>query len=912
MKYNIEGLSEQAVIQSRAKHGTNELTPQKIESFWDRLKKNFEDPIIRILIVALVINLIFFFLGKSEWYESLGIAIAVLLSTFIATWSEHRNEESFQKLQEEASKIRCKVFRNDVIREISIDDIVVGDYVLLQPGDKIPADGKLIHGRLNVDQVSLTGETKEIAKQAVSEDFTEEEQYTDLTNPYYIYRGTVVVSGEGILHIDYVGDNTFYGHLAQEMQIEERESPLKVKLGNLADGISKFTYIGSISIASAFMFKKIIIDNGLDIVRITSYLSNWQNVTNDLVTAVILAIIIIVVAIPEGLPMMIAVVLSLNMRKLLDDNILVRKLIGIETAGSLNVLFSDKTGTITKGRLEAVTFISGLNSKYSSFDKIPDGLGNLLSLSLENNTDALVKKAKESGDIQIIGGNITERALLHFVVSDGRIGSREKIEKEIPFISENKFSATQISGDHDLTLIKGAPEKIIDKCTYCYNEEGQRVRFEGTEQLKDKIDELAQRAIRVIAIATSEEDLRDDGQFNELTLVGIMGIRDDLRPESVDAIKEAIDAGIQVVMITGDGKETAVAIAEDVGLMQDERDIILTSQEIQKLTDEQLKKILPRIRVIARALPSDKSRLVEIAQDLDLVVGMTGDGVNDGPALKHADVGFSMGSGTEVAKEAGDIVVLDDNFLSITKSILYGRTIFNSIRKFIVYQLTVNVGAILIAFIGPFIGVDLPLSMTQMLWINLVMDTLAALAFGGEPALEKYMDEPPKERAEPVIDMDMWSSILLNGSFIAIMCIFFLKSSFVKDIFRLGPPGKQDIYLLTGFFTFFIFLNIFNIFNARTGEINLFEHISENKGFLRVVFLIFGVQIMLTHFGGEILRTAGLNAVEWICVTLTAVLIIPWDLARKFARDTIIKPDVETGKTVRRSIAALERAMTRK
>lgn len=911
VKYSIRGLSKQAVDESRAKHGSNQLTLQETESFWDKLKENFNDPIVKILIVALAINLVFFFLGKSAWYESLGIALAVLLATFVATWSEHSNEESFQRLQEEASRIKCKVFRDDIIDEIPIDDIVVGDYVLLQSGDKVPADGKLIQGNIKVDQASLTGETKEINKETVPEDFKEEKKNTDLTNPYDVYRGTVVVSGEGILHIEEVGDKTFYGNLAQEMQTEERDSPLKVKLNDLADGISKFGYIGGGLIALAFMFKKAIMDNGFDPVQITGYFTNWQNPVNDLVTAVILAIIIIVVAVPEGLPMMIAMVLSLNMRKLLKDNILVRKLVGIETAGSLNILFSDKTGTITKGQLEAIAFISATNNEYSSFEEIPSKLGNLLSLSLENNTNALIKEEEDGCSIQVVGGNITERALLHFAACNGEVRTKEKVVKEIPFTSENKYSATQIVGDYNLTLIKGAPEKIIDKCTYYYNEEGERIAFEGVKQLEAKIDELAEKAIRVIAIATSEEELRDDHQFNDLTLVGIMGIRDDLRPESADAIKEAMDAGIQVVMITGDRKETALAIAKDAGLIQSEKDLVLTSQDIQGLTDERLKEMLPNIRVIARALPLDKSRLVKLAQELDLVVGMTGDGVNDAPALKHADVGFAMGSGTEVAKEAGDIVVLDDNFLSITKSSLYGRTIFNSIRKFIVYQLTVNVGAILIAFIGPFIGVDLPLSMTQMLWVNLVMDTLAALAFGGEPALRKYMKEPPKRRTEPIINRDMWSSILLNGGLIAAMCIFFLKSPFIKGIFRPGPAGKEDIYLLTGFFTFFIFLNAFNIFNARTNEVNLFEHILENKGFLRVVVLIFGVQIILTYLGGEVLRTAGLNLKEWAYIIMLSIVIIPWDLARKLVRNALVKPDLVADLPVGEGSASLERAITK-
>lgn len=890
MKYDINGLDVVVVKKNREKYGSNQLTPQEIESFWDKLKGNFEDPIIKILMAALVINVIFMFLGKTEWYESVGIAVAVVLATMISTWSEYSNEESFQKLQEDASKIICKVFRNGIIQEILIDEIVVGDFILLQTGDKVPADGKLLHGALKVNQAALTGETKEVKKESIPEDFVQEKKNTDLNNPHDVYRGTLVVSGEAVMLVETVGDKTFYGNLAQEMKTDDRESPLKVKLNALAEGISKFGYTGGTLIAISFMFKKVVMDNDFVWANISAYLSNWQNPVNDLVTAVILAIIIIVVAVPEGLPMMIAMVLSLNMKKLLKDNILVRKLIGIETAGSLNILFSDKTGTITKGRLEAVTFVDGGNAAYSKFKDIPERLGTLLNLSLRHNTNAIIKEGEDC-DLQVIGGNATERALLHFVSCTHLKDFPRETVKAIPFCSDKKFSATQIKGDYNLALIKGAPEKILNQCSFYYNENGERVPYKDKSVLEATMEDLASKSIRVIAVATSEEALQDEQQpFNKLTLVGIIGIRDDLRPESVKAIREAQNAGIQVVMITGDRKETAVAIAKETGLLQKDTDVVLTSQELQELTDAELKSMLPNIKVVSRALPTDKSRLVKVAQELDLVVGMTGDGVNDAPALKKADVGFAMGSGTEVAKEAGDIVVLDDNFLSITKSVLYGRTIYNSIRKFIVYQLTVNVAAILIAFLGPFVGVDLPLSMTQMLWVNLVMDTLAALALGGEIALQKYMKEPPKRRAESIINKDMWSSILLNGSAIAAMSIFFLKSPFIQDIFRIGGAGKEDIYILTGFFAFFIFINAFNTFNARTEGLNLFSHILENRGFLRVVTLIFSVQIVLTYVGGEVLRTSGLNLTEWGYVVLFSALIIPLDLTRKIIRNAFFRP----------------------
>ena len=888
MKQDIHGLNGEQVEEFRAKHGTNALTAEEVESFRDKLIGNFQDPIIKILMVALGINVVFFFMGKAEWYESLGIAIAVLLATFISTWSEYSNESSFQKLQEEASKIMCKVFRGELLQEIPIDDIVVGDYVLLQPGDKIPADGRLYRGFLKADQASLTGESKEVKKRAPEEEHNSAEKETensektrDLNSPYHLFRGTIAVSGEAILLVEEVGDSTFYGGMAREMQIEDRDSPLKVKLKALAEGISKFGYIGGGLIALSFMFKKVVLDSGFDPDKIALYFSTWQTPVNDLVTAVILAIIIIVVAVPEGLPLMIAMVLSLNMRKLLADNLLVRKLIGIETAGSLNLLFSDKTGTITKGQLEVVSFNSGGGETYTDIDSLPGELRTLMELSLTQNTSSVVSNCDETGCHLIVGGNATDRALLGYLNHHNcKTFAVEKIN-EVPFTSDAKLSAVEVKGEYNLTLVKGAAEVLLEKCTHYYDAAGELQKLESTLELEKEMDALANRAIRVIAVAASEESIIEENIPEKLNLVGIVGIRDEIRPESISAIKEAQAAGIQVVMITGDKKETALAIARESGLLEEENQIVLSSEELNKLTDEELKEMLPRIRVIARALPSDKSRLVKIAQELDLVVGMTGDGVNDAPALKKADVGFAMGSGTEVSKEASDIVVLDDNFLSITKSVLYGRTIFHSIRKFIVYQLTVNVAAILVAFIGPFIGIDLPFSMTQMLWINLVMDTLAALAFGGEAALGKYMHEEPKKRTEPIISKNMWSSILTNGLFIAGLSIFFLKSPFIRSLFRNGAPGMADAYFLTGFFAFFIFLNTFNTFNARTEGMNLFAHIRENKLFLKVVGIIFAVQIVMTYLGGEVLRTAGLTLEEWFAVVLLSVTIIPLDLLRK-------------------------------
>lgn len=882
----ITGLTDAQVQANKAQYGDNSITEQAREGFWDKLKGNFDDPIIKILIFALALNVFFAFMGKSEWYESVGIAMAVLLATLVSTFSEYRNESAFQKLQGEASLIKCKVYRNGAVVEIPINDITMGDCVLLQSGDKIPADGVIIDGSITVDQSILNGEAKEETKTPPPDEATDAEsaQSDDLLNPHKVFRGAVVAGGNAVMRTVTLGDKTFYGKIAEELQVDEdRDTPLKLKLGDLAAQISKFGYIGGVLIAVAFMFERIVIQNNFDGALISAYCSDWMNVVNSLVEAVMLAVIIIVMAVPEGLPLMIAIVSAQNMGKMLKDNVLVRKISGIETAGSLNLLFSDKTGTITKGQLEAVSFLDGTAASFKTFAELPAKLGELMSLVVRYNTAAVV-----NGD-KAVGGNATERALLGFVLGHDSGELNVKVGETVPFNSKNKYSLAKVTGAYDLTLAKGAPERLLDRCSFYYDGNGNKQPLNGVDHINAEIDKLAERAIRVLALATYDGEIQNDELPEKgLTFVGAVGIRDEVRAESPAALKQVREAGVQVIMITGDRKETAMAIAKEAGLLTSPDEVVMTSPELNAMSDDEVKKVLPKIRVIARALPTDKSRLVRIAQELNLVVGMTGDGVNDSPALKKADVGFAMGDGTEVAKEASEIVILDNNFSSIGKAILYGRTIFNSIRKFIIFQLTINVGAVLISFVCPLLGLENPLSITQILWVNLVMDTLAALAFGGEPALDRYMEEQPKRRDEKIINRYMYSAIGLGSLWCFAMSLVFLLTDFSREHFRDVNPegitltfGGDSVYVLTGYFAFFIFMAVFNAFNARTDRMNLLDNIGGNSGFLKVMALIVVVQVAMTYFGGVILRCFGLTLSEWGFVIAMAFTIIPVDLLRK-------------------------------
>lgn len=860
MKWNKNGLTDKEVIESREKKGNNTLESKKQESFFRLLIGTLGDPIIKILLIALAIKTIFLF-QNFDWYETIGIVIAIFLASFISTISEYGSEQAFNKLQEESSKIKCHVKRNGKITEINIEDVVCQDIVILETGDKIPADGYIIEGNISVDESSLNGETKEAYKESIKGEIKDNNK---------VYRGTVVYANKALMLVTKVGMNTFYGKLAAEIQEKQPDSPLKIKLRDLAKIISKIGYIGAALVSISYLFSMIVINNNFDLIAIKETITNFPQMASYILYALTLSVTIIVVAVPEGLPMMITLVLSSNMKRMLKNNVLVRKMVGIETAGSLNILFTDKTGTLTKGKLEVVSITSGSLKEYTNEIELKQHpkLHSIVQTSIFYNNASTYDMEKN----KIIGSNTTDRALLSFLKETPMI-HHTKI-KTIPFDSKNKYACTRLN--NGVNLIKGAPEKILPNCTNYYNEKGEKQPILDLKKIKNQINIMTTKGMRVLILATSTNS--EPTNFKNITLVGIIAIKDEVRKEAIEGLKLVEKAHIQTVMITGDNKETAVAIGKEVGLIKSPNDLVLTSDELNNKSDEEIKKIIPNLKIVARSLPQDKSRLVKLSQELNLVVGMTGDGVNDAPALRKADVGFAMGSGTEVSKEASDIVILDDNFLSISKAILFGRTIFKSIRKFIIVQLTINMCAISLSIIGPFIGIDTPVTVIQMLWINMVMDTLAGLAFAFEPPLLEYMNEYPKRKNESIINKYMFGQIFFTGIYSALLCIWFLKSPLIHSIFRDGP---NDQYLLTAFFGLFIFIDIFNNFNARTERLNLFANLWKNKVFLAIILFIALIQIILIYYGGNLFRTAGLTLQEFEIMILLAFTVIPIDWLRK-------------------------------
>ena len=857
------GLTTAEAEQSRRLHGDNQLTRARKNGFFRQLLQSFGDPIIKVLLAALAINLIFLF-HRCDWYESAGIAAAIFLATFVSTLSEYGSESAFEKLQEDAARISCRVRRDGQVVSLPIAEIVVDDVVLLQSGERVPADGILLDGRLAVDQSALNGESHEAVKAPCS-DATDA---SDLAAPNRLFSGSVVCSGEGVMQVRQVGDRTFYGGVAREVQEDARESPLRVRLAGLAKALSRLGYIAAALVAAADLFHSFLLDNAFDPARIAAAFTDAPTVIGHLLHAITLAITVVVVAVPEGLPMMITVVLSSNMRRMLKDHVLVRKLVGIETSGSLNILFTDKTGTLTKGKLQVSTLVTGDGQQHTHPVTIrrKRELWELLQLSCALNSESLLSGGRA------IGGNATDRALLEFAATARLDTGGYTLSQHIPFDSTHKFSAVRIDGARAMTLVKGAPEKLLPACTQYIDETGER-RPLSPAVLTYQWNEMTTHAMRVLALAISDHPVSSD-DFPPLTLVGLLGIRDELRSETPAAVREVQGAGVQVVMITGDNRDTAAAIAKEAGLLRRDDDVVLTGGELSSKSDEEIKQLLPRLRVVARALPGDKSRLVRLAQEMELVTGMTGDGINDAPALKKADVGFAMGSGTEVAKEAGDIVILNDNFRSIAKAILYGRTIFKSIRKFVIFQLTMNLCAVGISVIGPFIGVDTPVTVMQMLWINMIMDTLAGLAFAGEPPLPAYMREPPKRRDEPVLNRYMLHQILCMGLYTIVLCVAFLKLPVCKTLLHYDT---QPIYLMTAFFALFIFTGIFNSFNARTNRVNVLANLAHNPSFIVIMSAVAIIQLLLIYYGGELFRTAGLSARALRQVLLLAFTVIPVD-----------------------------------
>ena len=842
------GLTDEEVVKSRNKYGSNEIKKTNNNSFFKLLLESLGDPMIKILLIVLGIKVVFLF-AEFDWFETLGILIAIFIASLISTISEYGSNKAFQKLLENNNQKMVKVKRNGKLCLISINDIVVSDIVYLNNGDYIPADGEIIDGSILIDESSINGESRETYKDSK---LSGEKRK--------VYKGTIVTSGECIVKVCTVGVNTLFGKIAKEVQEKSSDSPLRIRLKHLASIISKIGYVGAFLVFFSYLFSSIVIANNFNLNLIIGCVSNVSLMIDYVIYALTLAVTIIIVSVPEGLPMMVALVLSTNMKKMIKKNILVKKMVGIETAGSLNVLLTDKTGTLTNGKLSVYGIINYQDKLFNNdvelykYHKYYNIVGNSIVL----NNDAVIS------DNKIINGNSTDKALISFMnyISD------EKIIKKESFDSDKKYSLVETN---NYIYYKGAPEVLIPYCKYYLNNdvEDSHVDF---DYLNRVIAKYMHKGYRVISLCYKNKS------NNNFVYVGSVLLKDEIRKDAKEGIKLIKSSGVKMIMVTGDSLDTALFISKELNLLNDD-DIYLTSSDLSLMSDDEIKSKINKIKVVARAKPHDKSRLVKIIKEMNLVVGMTGDGINDAAALKKCDVGFAMGSGTDVAKEASDIVILDDNINSISMAILFGRTIFKNIRKFIIFQLTMNICAMSLSIIGPFIGISTPVTVMQMLWINMIMDTLAGLAFAYEEPLLSYMDEKPKSKNEPIINKYMYEEIVFTGLYSSLLCILFLKIPFVKSLIRYDVNDK---YFLTAFFALFVFMGIFNAFNTRTNKYNLFYGIKNNKVFLIIFMLVAIMQIYFIYYGGIIFRTYGLNLKELLIVLGLAFSVVPVDLFRKF------------------------------
>ena len=862
----MKGLSDSQVNESKAKFGTNALAKKETESLWSMFIGAFNDIWIKVLCGALLLKVALAVLGafipalsgENDLVEIVSIVIAIGLATGFSTLSEYRNTSRSEALQEEYSKTYAKVIRNGKLINILTSEIVKGDTILVQAGDKVPVDGVLFDGHIKVSQAALNGESRDETKVAAP-DMSEAES-TDYASASKIFMGSVVTSGEGYMVATVIGDASELGKINKALTDDgedERKDTSSLKLEVVVAGIGKLgvsaAAIAGVLHVALTLFRA---NEAIDVVTVLLLIAE----------AVMLMASIVIMAVPEGLPMMNSLVQSMNTESMYKKNILVSHKAAFSDSAYMNVLFSDKTGTITQGNLSLVEFITGNGD-------IVDSIKNKEFIeAITVNNLAKVSEGKA------IGSNNMDRALLTYALEHGYDGSEnihDKVEDVSGFDSEKKCAtATMKNG---VVYWKGATENIIDDITHFQLPDGEVQVF--TKEHKNLVEAQmineAKRTMKLLSVAKLEG--------GKTILMAVLCLRDNVRNDAIETVEILNSAGIQVVMVTGDAEETAVAIAKEAGILKDEKnDVVLTHEQLENMTDEELKKALPNLRVVSRAKPLDKKRLVILSQQLDNVCGMTGDGVNDAPALKQADIGFAMGDGTAVAQEAGDVVILNNSLTSIKDCVLNSRTMAKSVGKFLIFQLTVNISTLLINIIAPILGWTEPFSIVQILWINLIMDTLAAMAFGGEPILDRYMKDKPALRTDNILTSYIKSAIGTSGIFITLGSILILENIFGITTF-VTPEycADPELYKKTFMFAFFIYSIIFNSLNTRSEKLNLFEHINENKRFLVVMGAIFVMQTVIIQIGGQVFNTTTLSIRALVISMLLALLIIPVDMVRK-------------------------------
>jgi Ca2+-transporting ATPase len=982
----VTGLSAQEVVQSRQRLGVNRLTPLPKEPLWKKFLDKFDEPIIKILLAAALLSMIVdlfdaakyvsaglgvaliavgvagaYALRRPQWvpsllfvsavilgfvglatghasWDGLAVMIAVILATGVAFASEYKSDHEFEVLNAQKESLRVKVLRGGEFHTLPLEEVVVGDHVVLEMGDEIPADGRVVKATdLYVDQSLMTGESEPVRKQPRPAEGTADGP----EQPGCVYRGTQVVDGLGAMLVTEVGDATYIGQIARRLSLETDEedeeaektdteekrvqrkltitkelTPLQEKLEKLADLISKVGYVAAVAIFLALLIR------GLIVGEVGWTQPGPLRSAANLLSYVMYMVIIIVVAVPEGLPMSVTVSLALAMRKMTRANSLVRQLVACETVGSTTVICSDKTGTLTQNKMQVVrsawngrVFDRGTPAWDLPADFRPENCFRtenwtgkpldwfILNAAVDSTAHLETKDGKP-----VPVGNSTEGALLLLLHEAGIDYQKGRLQYEplyqIHFSSERKRMTTVIrQGGRLVALVKGSPEWLLEQSTHYLTGDGTVREWtpEARATVLDHLRDTTRQAMRTLAFGyallpdgtPADADslhARRETIENGLVYAGFVAIRDPLREDVKDAVAQCREAGIEVKMITGDNVETARAIGAEVGLLDRPDALVLTSQEFNALSDAEVKEQMPRLRILARARPLDKFRMVKLLQERNEVVAVTGDGTNDAPALKKADVGLAMGrAGTEVAKEASKIVLLDDAFSTIVKAIHWGRSLYENIQRFIQFQLTINVSALVIAFLGPLFGVKPPFTILQLLWINVIMDTFASIALCSEPPRPGLMRLPPKRRDENILTRPMlWNIFTTAAFFVVVMIALLLGMKYGSWFAGSGPEAEQfqgfTVRQVSIFFTVYILFQVWNEINCRSlvPEVSGFQSLFRNPVFLSIVGATVMGQVLIVSFGGGIFQVEPLGLLDWLGIAaFTASVLVFAEVARR-------------------------------
>lgn len=856
----MNGLSNKQVLKSRERHGSNKLPEPKLNKWYDFAKEALSEKITMILIGIAILQLFLGIMGVMDLSDPIMILVVLAIVTGIAVKTGLGVQKSAAELRAKTSVRYCDVIRDGKVQTINKDELVVGDLVCIGMGQEIFADGYIVEGKISVNNAAINGETKECKKMPI-------EGYSHVkttstkayTNQNCLFAGTTVMSGEGKMIVTDVGVNTVNGDTLVKMQtLEAPKTALDIALDSLSDFISKW---GTIAAGITFV---ILMISGIVQVGFGQYFSGGiLNIIQKIAQNFSVALTIIVAAVPEGLPLIVKLVTKQNVKTMEKFNILAKNPGKIPELAYVDIIYTDKTGTLTTGIMTPKKIIDGFGNE---IDK-----NSTLWSNIESNI-CLNNSATFDSENNITGGNSIDRAILGLVTPDKYINiqNNNPIKLKQVFNSGNKYSA--FTSKNNITYYKGAPEKIIEHCTTVMKPNGEIVE-NNKDTLNSQITSMTKNAMRCIAVAMSNDDLVENELPNDMTFLGIIGVVDPVRNEVPNAVKTAHEAGIQVIEITGDCIETAVAVAKECGIYRD-GDLAITNDEFEAMSDDEVKNIIPSLRVISRCSPNTKLRLVTLAQEIGKSVAMTGDGVNDSPALKRADVGFGMQGGSDVAKEASDIVLTDDNFASVVKAVELGRTFMHNIMMFLEFQLPINISLLILSVIYPMIATGALLASVQILIVNIIMDSLNSLSFGGEPPKDEYMIEKPIKKG---------SGLFIRGAKkrIAISTIAFIVLYGIITFSPIANMFASEIEAMTARFALLCFMVVFNGFNIRTEHINLFNGINKNKLFSVIAIGIFIMTFALCNFAENLIKVTALDFKHWAVIIILAFMVIPIDIVRK-------------------------------